>query len=298
MHGLLEWGYDVILWLQQFSPTLDAPFKAITTLGAEQAFLLLLPLVFWCVDKRRGARLGLLLMLSTYLNYLLKGLFAQPRPLPDRVKVLAEETSPGLPSGHAQNSVAVYGFLAAKTQGPRAWGLAALIIFGVGLSRVYLGVHFPSDVLVGWLTGAVLLALYLWIEPEATYRLHRWPWRYKLALAIVAPLALFALNTNSDSAQLTGVFLGLIAGVLIEWRWVKFSAGGPLWQRGTRFAAGGVALIVVWLGTRVIFPSEPEGVALIFRLLRYTLVGLWASLGAPWFFVRAGLASRESDAWR
>ena len=44
-------------------------------------------------------------------------------------------------------------------------------------------------------------------------------------------------------------------------------------------------------------PEEPKTVALIFRLIRYTLVGAWASLGAPWFFVRAGLAPRESDAW-
>lgn len=297
MDGTLEWGYDCIRWMQQFSPALDTLFKAVTTLGAEQAFLLLLPLIFWCVDKRRGARLALLLMLSAYLNQALKTLFDQPRPSPDRVKVLAEETSPGLPSGHAQNSGVIYGFLAAQVRQPRAWIAAGLIAFSVGLARVYLGVHFPSDVLGGWFVGAGVLALYLWAEPQVEQRLRTWPWGYKMALAIAAPLVLFLFHADADSAQAMGVLLGMMAGVLIELRWVRFNAGGPLWQRASRFCAGGVILIAVWLGSKAIAPSEPETAALVFRLIRYAFVGAWASLGAPWFFVRAGLAPREADTW-
>lgn len=293
----MEWGYDVIAWTQQFNPTLDALFKTVTTLGAEQAFLLLLPLVYWCVDKRRGAHLGAFLMLSALFNYALKDFFDQPRPSSDRVRVLAEATSPGLPSGHSQNAVAVYGFLGAQARRPSAWILAGLIAFSVGLSRIYLGVHFPHDVLGGWLVGVVLLALYLHVGPELEYRLRVWPWGYKMALAIIIPLLLFLLYTNESSAQLMGVTLGLMAGASIEWRWVKFSSGGTLGQRALRFFAGAVILIVVWLGSRAIVPSEPERTTLILRLVRYTLVGAWPSLGAPWLFVRMGLASSESDVW-
>jgi hypothetical protein len=283
--------------MQQFSPALDVPFKAITTLGAEQAFLLLLPLIFWCVDKRRGARLGVLLVLSTYFNHGCKILFDQPRPSPDRVKVLAEETSPGLPSNHSQSSVAVYGYLAAQARRPQAWVVAGLAAFSVGLSRIYLGVHFPGDVLGGWLAGVVVLALYLWIEPEVEHRVRAWPWGHKMALAVTLPPVLFLIYANETSAQLMGVLLGMMAGVLIELRWVGFSAGGPLWQRVLRFVVGGAILVVVWLGTKPIFPGEQETVALVFRLIRYALVGAWASLGAPWLFVRLGLAPRENDAW-
>ena len=297
MNGILEGGYDLIQWTQQFSPALDTLFKAITSLGAEDIFLLLLPLIFWCLDKRSGMRLGLLLMISAYMNSALKDLFNQPRPSANRVKVLAEETSPGLPSGHSQNSVAIYGFLAARARQPRAWVIAGLGAFAVGLSRIYLGVHFPSDVLGGWLVGALLLALYLRIEPEVAYRLRPWPWGHKMALAFSLPLVLFLVYANEDSAQLMGVVFGLTTGILIELRWVKFSAGGPLWQRALRYIVGGAILIAVWLELKVIFPSEPEATALIFRLIRYALVGAWASLGAPWLFVRTGLALRESEVW-
>jgi membrane-associated phospholipid phosphatase len=305
MDGLLEWGYDVILWTQQFSPELDTVFQAITTLGAEQAFLLILPLIFWCVDKRLGARLSLLLMLSAFLNSALKALFDQPRPTADRVEVLAEETSPGFPSGHAQNSVVVYGYLAAQARRSWVWIAAGLIALGVGLSRIYLGVHFPTDVLGGWLIGVAVLLLYLWLEPEGEYHLRAWPWSYKFALAIVSPLALFLVYANEYSAQTMGVLLGMMTGILIESRWVRFSARGALWQRALRFVVGGGILIVVWLGLKAVFPqpssgsnaSEPDTVILVFRLIRYTLVGIWASLGAPWLFVRVGLASRESEVW-
>jgi len=298
MDGVLEWGYDLISWTQQFSPALDTLFKAITTLGAEEIFLLLLPLVFWCLDKRWGARLGALLMISAYLNYALKDLFDQPRPSSDRVKVMADETSPGLPSGHSQNTLVVYGYLAAQARQRWAWVVAGLIIFGVGLSRIYLGVHFPSDVLGGWLVGAGVLALYLQLEPELEHYVRPWPWSYKMALAVVLPLALFLVYRHEDSAQLLGILMGLVAGVLIELRWVRFSAKGPLWQRVLRYVVGGIILVGMWLGLKVILPDEPETTALIFRLIRYALVGAWAALGAPWLFVSVGLAPRESEAWR
>ncbi len=297
MDGILEWGYDLISWTQQFSPALDTVFKVITTLGSEQGFLLLLPLIYWCVDKRRGARLGLLLMLCALFNYALKDLFNQPRPSPDRVKVLAEETSPGLPSGHSQNAVTVYGFLAAQVRQPRVWVIAGLIAFCVGLSRIYLGVHFPSDVLGGWAAGIALLALFMWAELEGAHRLRAWPWGYKMALAVGAPLGLFVVYPNENSAQIAGVLIGLLAGVLIELRWVRFNAKGMLWQRALRFIVGSVILIVVWLGSKVLVPSEPETTALVFRLIRYVVVGAWTSVGAPWLFVRAGLAPHESEAW-
>ena len=297
MDGILESGYDIILWTQGFSPALDSLFKTITTLGAEQAFLLIIPFVYWCVNKRVGVRLSVLLVLSSSVNSAVKLLFDQPRPAADRVQVLAEENSPGFPSGHSQNSLVVYGYLAAQVRQPWAWAAAILVVLGVGLSRIYLGVHFPTDVLGGWLIGIALLALYLRFEPEVELALRARPRNQKFALAVALPLALFLARPNEDSAQLMGIFLGTLAGFLLELRWVGFSARGAIWQRIFRFIIGGGILVVIWLGLKVILPSEPETVALIFRLIRYTLVGTWASLGAPWLFVKVGLASRETEAW-
>ncbi len=293
MDGILGWGYDVVRWFQQFSPALDALFQGITMLGSGEVFLLLLPLVFWCVDKRRGLRLGALLLLSAHLNYALKELFNQPRPAPERVKVLYEATGPGLPSGHSQNSVAVYGYLAIESRRRWLWGVAGLVALAVGVSRVYLGVHFPSDVLAGWAIGLGVLWVYGWGVPRMERLGGRWTWWRRMVGALGVPLVLFLVYANESSAQLMGALAGLLGGALVEGRWVRFDPGGPWRKRVVRFMVGVVVLVALWLGSSGVVPDSPTGLALGGRFVRYALVSAWASLGGPWLFVRAGLAPRQ-----
>ena len=91
----------------------------------------------------------------------LKPLLARARP--DIVPYLVQvDQSFSLPSGHAANSAAVYGAVALiasvlwwrKRQRRAIWGAAGVLVFLIGLSRVWLGVHWPSDVVAGWLVGA------------------------------------------------------------------------------------------------------------------------------------------------
>jgi membrane-associated phospholipid phosphatase len=301
VEGILEWGYHVIHWMQQLSPAADPIFRTITDLGSEQAYLILIPFVYWSVGKRRGLHLGFLLLLSALLNYGLKDLFNQPRPSPERVKVLASETNPGLPSGHSQNSVTVYGYLADQIRRPWAWFAVAWLAFSIGVSRVYLGAHFPTDVLAGWFVGLIVLVLYLRLEPHITDFLQHRSWNVKVFLALVLPIVGFALYRDENGAQTLGVLWGLMVGVLLEWRWVGFSALGSARQRALRLLVGGLVLVAIWLGLKVAFaslsPTSPSGSTttffLVLRLIRYAALGLWGSLGAPYLFVRSGLAARE-----
>lgn len=64
MESLLNWGIEVVLWFQQFSPALDLPFKILTSLGDKEFFLLLMPLVYWCINRQAGARLFMRLKLA------------------------------------------------------------------------------------------------------------------------------------------------------------------------------------------------------------------------------------------
>ncbi|MCK4722360.1 MAG: phospholipid phosphatase, partial [Dehalococcoidia bacterium] len=101
MEALLQWGLDLILAIQQIhGPVLDGIFRAITFMGEEEFYLILLPLLLWCVDFGLGARLGALFLLSSYLNFGLKDLLRQPRPfdLDPSVKLSSAEGY-GLPSG-------------------------------------------------------------------------------------------------------------------------------------------------------------------------------------------------------
>ncbi|MGA2488668.1 MAG: phosphatase PAP2 family protein, partial [Anaerolineales bacterium] len=139
------------------------PMKLFSFLGTEEFFMLVLPILYWCVDSLLGIRVAIILMLSTSLNGALKLAFHDPRPYwySTSVHSLATETSFGVPSNHAQSATVIWGILAAYLRKWWGWLAAVLLILLIGLSRLYLGVHFPQDVALGWLIGGLLLWLTL-----------------------------------------------------------------------------------------------------------------------------------------
>ena len=140
---------------------------AITALGYEEFFVLLLPTLYWCVDQMVGLRAGIILMSANTFNTFFKFLFHSPRPywISDDVIAYSHETSFGLPSGHAQIAASVWGWLAVDVKKRWFTIVAVVLIFSIGISRLYLGVHFFSDVLLGWFLGVLLVFLFMrWQE--------------------------------------------------------------------------------------------------------------------------------------
>ena len=292
MTGILDWGVQVILWLQHFSPTLDLPFKAFTYLGDEASFLLLLPLVYWCLDRRIGARLSILFGLSTYVGALAKVLMDQPRPFQydHRVQPLVEAGGKGFPSLHTQNAVVVCGYLASQFRRTWLWVGAGLLMVFIPLSRLYLGVHFPTDLLGGYLIGALLLLLYLRLGPGVETWLTEKGMAWQLGVALVLPGLLMLLLPTGEEIGLTGgaMLIGTSVGFVLERRWVGFEAGGLWRKRGLRYLLGVAVLFVLRFGLKAAFSGlEPE---FLFRFVRYALMGLWFGAGAPWAFVRLRVA--------
>ena len=291
MEAILDWGINVVLWFQQFSPTLDLPFKVFTFTGEEEFFLILLPLIYWCLDRRVGARLMIFFLFSTYVNAVAKVLANQPRPwdYDPRVKKLIEATGAGgLPSGHTQATTLIWGYLASQFRRTWLWVVAGLLLVFVPLSRIYLGAHFPTDLLGGFLLGAILLLLYLWLEPGAEERLKERGLAWQLGLALVIPALLLVLFWEKDGITPAATLMGMGAGLALERRWVGFESGGVWWKQVLRFLLGVAVLFGLWSGLSAAFSGlEPE---LFFRFVRYGLVGLWAGLGAPWVFVKVRLA--------
>jgi membrane-associated phospholipid phosphatase len=291
MQQLLDWGIAFILWLQQFRPALDAPFRALTFAGDELFYLLFLPLVYWSLDRRTGARLTLLFLISAYLNSVVKVFANQPRPAPYDARVWAYSEvggSGGFPSGHTQNTVAVWGYLAAKIRRTWLWIVTALMIVLVPLSRLYLGVHFPHDLLGGYIIGAVLLFIFLqWGE-----RGERWiagqSFSVQVTVAAACSIPLMLLFPSEDGVTSSATLLGMGIGFVIQARWIGFEADGALWKRALRYALGAAVMMGLWAGLRAAFSAlEP---ALLFRFIRYVLMGFWGGAGAPWVFVKLGLA--------
>ncbi len=165
-------------------PLFDPLMRAVSALGQRLPASLII-LACAAGISLSGHRLEALFALTTFfgdgLALALKLLIARPRPTPDLVQVLTSVEDTGFPSGHALHFVILYGFLiflAWTLVRPPVLRLAVAVLLGalicmVGLSRIYLGAHWASDVAGGYLIGG------LWLSAEVkAYRYcaeRRWP---------------------------------------------------------------------------------------------------------------------------
>ena len=332
--GVLRWGIDVILTLQASGSWLVAPMTVVTLLGQPLVYLLVLPAIYWCWDRELGLRLGVALLLSLGVNEILKVAFHGPRPYwyDARVHLLTSaESSFGMPSGHAQHSMVAWGTIARYVRTWWGWVLAIALSLLIGFSRVYLGVHFPTDVVVGWLIGVLLLVLLMqvekpllgWLATRTT--IHKAIWIFLASLGLVG-LGLIVKGFALHAAQLPAVWMqnvayisptllhnafsirnviegaGALFGLGFGHVWLAarggFELGGPFRRRAGRYLTGLLGLIVIWAGLKLIFQVVAlDDTALGYGLLyiRYALVGAWITAMAPILFMRLKLILPESD---
>ena len=291
MQAILDFGIRFIVALQGLGDWPTLPMKLFSFLGTEEFFMLTLPIIYWCVDSILGLRVVLILMLSTTINGALKLSFHGPRPYwySPSVHGLAEETSFGIPSNHAQSAVAVWAFLAAYLRKWWGWLVAVLLIILIGLSRLYLGVHFPHDVLLGWLVGSLIvwLSLRFW-DPVSAWATKQAGGRQVLASFLVSlvvftlPLIPFIwLNatkwlppqgwaayatkavTLQDAATSAGLLFGLFIGLIWFSRQGGFQTKGVWWKLVFRYLLGVAGVFIIRYGLKFVFP-EGETILCLF----------------------------------
>jgi len=293
--SLIPWGTEVILWVQSFSnPFLDALLTAVTLLGEEEFYLVFLPLIYWCFNKRTGIRLAYAFLLSTYFNLFIKDLFGIPRPDDPRIRVLRKETTPSFPSNHAQGAVVTWGYLATQWQNKVFWVLAVILILLNSSSRMYLGVHFPQDLVGGIAIGVLYLLAFNWVAARWGEALARLSLVAKAIPAVLLPIALLVAHPSDDTATAMGALSGMGLGFLLEGKVVGFSADGLWWRRVLRFLVGLILVGFFYVGLKAVFPTEvAPSLALAWRAIRYGVVGVVGTLVAPWIFVKTALAEAK-----
>lgn len=292
-HGF-AWQYDLIVWLQSYhSAILDRLAVAFSYLGTESFYFAALPVIILACDRVLGMRLAYVFFTSMYLNAWLKSYYhiARPVGVPGiQSGYISSATGLSMPSGHAQGTMTFFTALALWLRRP-VWLIAAILLsLAVGISRVYLGLHWPMDVVIGWVAG-LLVGFFGW-------QIGRW-WTYRgisfsvaMALAILFPALLLAAARDLTSS-VYAVFL-LVGGVgaAVEKRFLRTSIDPVLWKR---VAAGVIALggvVAVQLAVQAHL-EEP-----LWQYARAVFVAAWATVLAPWLFQFLGLYTREADSHR
>jgi membrane-associated phospholipid phosphatase len=323
MNPFMDFGISFITAFQSWGTWLEAPMKFFSFVGGEEFFLIFLPLLYWSIDAALGVRAGFILLVGAGLNQLVKMSLHGSRPywVTTQIRGLESEVGFGIPSAHAQVSAGGWGMVAAYYRKAWVYVAAVLLVFFIGISRLYLGMHFLGDVVLGWLLGFITLWVVVRFWEPVVLRLKKMSLSGQIVVAFAASLAMLLLgalivwlsrnvvlpaewianairdgneapNPFSLDDLITGV--GTLFGLSVGLAWMRqrggFNASGSLWKRAARYVLGLIGVLLLYAGLKAVFPSGDTLLAYTFRYLRYTLLGFWVFGAAPWAFRRLNLA--------
>ncbi|MFA5698947.1 MAG: phosphatase PAP2 family protein [Sphaerochaeta sp.] len=273
------------------NPFLDTLANGASFLGEETFVIAIVLLVFWNISKQKGFTLYVNVLASVFVMGVLKAIVRAPRPfvvLEDIAgKRITTATGYSFPSGHTTTAASFYTTLALLLK-KRAFSIiGAILIVLVGISRLYLGVHWPNDVFGGLVIGVTFsFILYRWVTQmyEDRVKVIRFCVRYGL-IATVAALVLSLLLHSSlidpvafnDLLKTLALAGGGLIGFALEEQFVHYTAKGSLIKKTLRYIIG-MAVVIGIIASKGLFP---ESVYALSSFVRYTLVGLWATYLFP-----------------
>ena len=291
MQKLAEGCMPFLYFLESIrNPFFDWFFGLITHLGEETFFLVIAILFFWCINKREGYFILLTGLIGTVVNQMAKLLFRIPRPWvldPDFEIVEAareEATGYSFPSGHTQNIAGTYGSICAYN--PKKWktALCVTIIVLVAFSRMYLGAHYPSDVIAGLLFGLVFAYLgnKLYDKVQNKHLL------YTAFLLILTPFIIFFIikpdPLYEDFFKLFGMQAGFTLAVVFEEKLVNLEKSKAVWKNILRIIICVVLALVIKEALKALFVTDILRLSLILDAVRYFVL-VFLILGiCPWVF--------------
>ena len=282
-------------------PVLNELMLLITHLGEETAFLAIGIIIFWCVDKYQGYYLMGVGLFGNMANQFLKIVCRIPRPwvrdpnFHALESAIPEASGYSFPSGHSQTAVGTFGCLAVTQKNKIFRSVSIAIMVLVPLSRMYVGVHTPADVLVG---SAMALAMVFAFKP---LMLGNGKKNIPVVFAVMAVLSVGYLLFvelypfpadldvhNYESAVKNGyTFLGCFAGLLIVWfvdeKKLHFTNEAIWWAQILKAVLGLAVVLAVKAGTKGIL-NAIFGDEMIARAVRYCLVVLTAGIVWPLTF--------------
>ncbi|SHE39226.1 Membrane-associated phospholipid phosphatase [Caldanaerobius fijiensis DSM 17918] len=269
------------------SPIFDVLFVCITYLGSEFFYFAFITYFYWHVNKRFGLKLGLVFLASVYLNTIFKELTAIKRPIGyPGIRSLAVSTAGGysFPSGHAQHATAFWGIIACYYKS-RKWDIIAIaLIAAVSFSRLYLGVHWPLDVVGGIAIGLALVYVSLKAE-RFYYRLSikkSFNIVCKMMISIVVPVLLLLIFRHHDILIAMGTMSGMLFGYFVEAEYIGYEAGNmQVHTKIITYLLGISGLFIIYIGLSIMPFKTP-----FFTYMKYFILGVYITLFVPYVYKR------------
>lgn len=277
------------------NPILNALFLILTISTEAPIIVILTAIMYWCINKKYGQKLLFALIPNIVINTGIKEFVKAPRPIGTAgLESLRVSTATGysFPSGHTQTATTFWTSLIIIFRQKWMYILGSVMILGVGVSRLYLGVHWPIDVICGWIFGIIFTLIFIKIFDIVDKNKN-----YKLLLLVLIPFTIFIFIVKSDSyVKIFGLLVGCILGYIIEDNFIKFKTiydykkevnfsskvdtnKDYIIKSVYRFVLGIFTLLLVYLILKYIMPEYA-----LFNFIRYLIISLYAVAGVPALF--------------
>ncbi|UTD06981.1 phosphatase PAP2 family protein [Treponema denticola] len=332
LHAVHQWGIEVIRTVQNFSsPFLNEIMKIFTDASTYGFVVFIVGLYLWCIDYKKGLHLAYAAAFTSGLNGGIKRILKIPRPFTHAPEIMLKSIGGfSTPSGHSSISAFIYpavlfykpfreklskdAQLAKPQKNDTASGklkIAAAIILPllVGFSRVYLGVHYPTDVLLGWSLGAFIFLSMMFFLPAIEAKLSTLNRteedpqniKFKKTASIRFTLAAFfsfiLIFISREKVTEAGAILGLAFGnirILENSKYSFDASKGSFLQKFLRFIIGSALSCIPILIFYLLKIDSSYAQYRLYRFLEFFTVGLIASGLAPIIFCLLKISGEDN----
>ncbi len=290
-----EWEVAFLEWMQGYTgPVLLTLASFFTMFGEEITVIGLLGFLYWCYDKELGKFVWINAMLAFLAGTLTKSAVLRRRPYMDHPGIeCLRAVHPGtdiqdisiqgysFPSLHAASSMNFYASLLLSMK-KWFWVIGGILVLGIGFSRMILGVHYPTDVFVGWLVGGGMTVVGCFLQ--------KWIRNYLVFAGIFVFLGIpgWFYCGSQDFYTIYGIGIGSLLAFHIEEKLIHFANTRSIIGCILRIAGGMAVFLLLSAVLKLLFSAEPllasDFAEHLIRVLRYG-IAVFVSVGLyPYLF--------------
>ena len=289
---MFNFELEILKWLEGLRTSfLNVLFESITVLGEETLSILLVVALWFAVDKKLAQQVFFVTATSLSVNGIIKNFAQVPRPFTKGISCVRVDTATGysFPSGHTQGFATWSSFFAIKVKKIWLSVLVGVLITLVAVSRLYLGAHYPSDVIVAVVLGVSLSAFgnYLFVKVKDTKKL------YLGTFLIMTPFIAYFLYVAdplfADLFKTFGMIGGMVVVSFLDEKTEPLSYEVAWWKKVIRIVLGVVIAVALKEVIKRMNVFEVMPISLFIDAIRYFVVVMAVGVLCPLLFKKIKL---------
>ncbi len=254
---------------------LTAFFKLVSILANETLYLVIISFLYWCVSKRKAFHMIVMLCFSGYIGIMVKEFMKIPRPYTyDGIEALYEKSAAGysFPSTHVQLSTTFWGSFMILCKKRIVWIIGIIFIILVAISRLYLRVHWLSDIIGAVLFSVIVVYLYTKVTMGLSDRKFILLQRIILAVSLI----MYVMTSQVDNLKLLGVLTGSTIGIMLENHFINMNESNDFKMQVVKTVLGLSIMLIMQFILKKVIPDM--------YYLRYAVTGITITFLCPFMF--------------